>query len=39
MKNIKNKFYSKLKLGKDIRKVMRFFNEIKPIMVKELKSK
>ena len=39
MKNIKNKFYSKLKLSKDIRKTMKFFNEIKPIMIKGLKNK
>ena len=39
MKNVKNKFYSKLKLDKDTRKVIKFFNKIKPKMIAELPKK
>ncbi len=39
MRNRKNKFYGKLKVSKDTRKVMKFFNKIKPKMIAELVKK
>ena len=39
MRNAKNKFYGKLKVNKDTRKVMKFFNKIKPKMIAELPKK
>ena len=39
MRNGKNKFYGKLKVSKDTRKAMKFFNQIKPKMIAELPKK
>jgi len=36
MKNIKNKFYGQLKVNKEIRQTIKFFNKIKPKMISEL---
>ncbi len=39
MRNGKNKFYGQLKMSKDTRKVMKFFNQIKLKMIAELPKK
>jgi len=39
MRNVKNRFYRKLKVSKDTRKVIKFFNKIKPEMIAKLVKK